>query len=59
MPYKGDIQVISGVSNPPAEQSAVSCGHARGTGSYRPSPLLRVVGQNGSEVAGPAFVLSE
>jgi hypothetical protein len=34
LPFRGDIQVLTGVANPPAEQSAISCGHARGTGSF-------------------------
>ncbi len=34
LPYRGDIQVLSGIANPPAELSPVACGHARGTGSF-------------------------
>lgn len=34
LPFKGDIQVLSGIRNPPAELSSISCGHARGTGSF-------------------------
>ncbi len=34
LPFKNDIQVLSGIRNPPAEMSNISCGHARGTGSF-------------------------
>ncbi len=34
LPFKGDIQVLTGIRNPPAEMSNISCGHARGTGSF-------------------------
>lgn len=34
LPYKADLQVITGIANTPAEQSNIACGHARGTGSF-------------------------
>ncbi len=34
LPYRTDIQVLTGIANTPAEQSNISCGHARGTGSF-------------------------
>jgi hypothetical protein len=34
LPYKADLQVLTGIRNPPAEMSNISCGHARGTGSF-------------------------
>ena len=34
VPFKSDVQVLTGIRNPPAELSNISCGHARGTGSF-------------------------
>ncbi len=33
-PYKADFQVLTGIRNPPAGMSNISCGHAQGTGSF-------------------------
>ncbi len=34
MPYQAKLQVVTGVSNPPADAAPLSCAHARGTGSF-------------------------
>ncbi len=34
LPFKSDFQVLTGIQNAPAELSSISCGHARGTGSF-------------------------
>lgn len=33
-PFQPDLQVVSGISNPPADTAPLSCAHARGTGSF-------------------------
>ncbi len=32
--FQPDLQIVSGVSNPPADTAPLSCAHARGTGSF-------------------------
>jgi hypothetical protein len=34
MPYQADLQIVSGITNPPADTAPLSCAHARGTGSF-------------------------
>ncbi len=34
LPYQADLQVVTGLTNPPADAAPLSCAHARGTGSF-------------------------